>query len=101
MSDLTTKQRKRKSEKEQKWDKLRKPYKKPKQEGNGIDNYTAILTSMLTAKPTKMRKLYATFLKATGIISNLILEVIISYIFKQSPNLKRGPISVDRQLTLA
>ena len=62
MSDLTTKERK-KFEEEQERDKFCKPYKKHKQEGNDIVNYTAIFTSIFIAKPSKMRKLYAPFVK--------------------------------------
>ena len=62
MSDLTTKEGK-KFEEEQERDKFYKPYKKYKQEGNDIDNYTAIFTSIFIVKPAKMRKFYAPFLK--------------------------------------
>ena len=59
---------------------------------------------MFTAKPTNMRKLYALFLKGfKGNRNNLKINFRSHHLLyiQIAPNLKRGPISVDRQLTLA
>lgn len=76
---------------------------KYKQKGIGSDIQALILISSFTVRPEKKRKPHTLFLKVFhGYRSNFkLLEVIISYIFKQSPNLKTRPIIADRQLRLA